>query len=262
MATIITQILRRTPMLYGSRVAISNYSRSRQIESNASSRVSFSTFYHQNTKELDDHTGQASSTQTISQAKLPENLISDDSVPLTATLCNLLHHLHIEEAIDVIKTHKTKVDGDQLLCSLITALKKFDERSPFDAFVELVCRIRDKSERNDLIGQILIETVAINGKTIDALVFVKLLLQFRGIGTKISTATCDQLLLHVHKNLPIDIHERAITLLKKMSDKSTEIELEPIDLSRDPESMTSSELEYHLNELQSKNMDCRGRCIN
>ncbi|KAG4079233.1 hypothetical protein HA402_006956 [Bradysia odoriphaga] len=201
---------------------------------------------------------------TMKNAKQGLKTLSDEGVPinvlLTPVLCQLLHQSEVNEALRILKAHKTKVDGDQLLGFLISTVRKFDAKSPITAFAQLVHTIRARLQKDDcdLAGRILIESVARSGRTIDASVFVSLLNEFQAIGIKIPTVTYDQLLVHVQNNLPVEFHKKTKVLLQKMLDKTIETQPAQIGMGKHPRDMTVEELECHLIELQSKNLNSRG----
>lgn len=205
-------------------------------------------------------------TITMKDAKQGVKMLCDKGVPinvlLTSTLRYLLQQLRIEEALDLMKKHKAKVDGDKLIGPLIVIVRKLEKSSPITGFVELVQTIEARSQKNDLVRQILVEAIARSGKTIDASVFVLLLKQFHTSGVKISTTAFDQLQRHVENNLPPEFHSKSTALLNKMLDKTREVEPEHSGsgIFKHPRDMTVNELECHLVELQSKNMNCRGEC--
>lgn len=183
---------------------------------------------------------------------------------LSPVLCNLLQQFKINEALATLKLHKTKVDSDLLLWPLIANVRNFNANSTIAAFAELVHIIEARNHNGycDLTGQILLEIITKNNKTVEASVLITIMEQFHTIGLKIPTSTCDQMLGHVQKNLPMDVRKKATALLRKMLDKT--IETTPIEqpaVAKHPRDMSLEELECHLIELQSKNMNTRGKCI-
>lgn len=179
------------------------------------------------------------------------------NILLTPAICHLLHQLRVNEALDLVKSHQTKVDGDQLFWPLITTVRKFDTKSPIAAFVELVHTITTRSLKpnSDLIGPILIDTIG--GKTVDASVFGPLLKQCHKVGLKIPISTCDKLLLHVRNNLPNELQKKCVIFLEQMLDELTN-DNSPEQTVNHPRDMNLKELECHLIELQSKNLNSRG----
>ncbi len=204
---------------------------------------------------------------TMRDVKQGIQILSDKGIPigqlLTPVLCHLLQQSKIDEALATIKLHKTKVDSDMLLWPLISNARSLNSVSPIAAFAELVQTIstRKQNDHCDLAGQILIEIISKPNKTIDASVFVSLLERFHTIGIKIPTSSCDQTLSHIQRNLPMDFRKKSTALLRKMLDKTIQASAtEQIGIGKHPRDMNLDELECHLIELKSKNMNIRGEC--
>lgn len=202
---------------------------------------------------------------TMKDAKHGIQILCDKGIPIALLLgpvvCHLLQQFKIDEAVKIIKLHKTKVDSDALLWPLIVNVKNFDKTSSVASFAELVHTIsgRNQKDNYDLAGHILLEVISKNNRTVDAPAFVSLLEQFHTIGIKIPTSTFDLLLGHVQKNLPMDFRKKSTALLRKMLDKTIQTNAtEQTGIGKHPRDMTVDELECHLIELQSKNMNARG----
>lgn len=183
---------------------------------------------------------------------------------LTPVLYHLLQQFKIDEALTTLNLHKTKVDSDFLLWPLITNVRNFNSNSSVVAFAELVHIIEARNHNGycNLAGQILTDIITKNNKTVEASILVSVMEQFYKIGLKIPSSTCDQMLAHVQKYLPIDVRKKATAFVNKMLDKTIETtEIEQAGIVKHPRDMTLDELECHLVELQSKNMNTRGKCI-
>lgn len=202
---------------------------------------------------------------TMKDPKQGMRILCDKGIPiallLTPVLCHLLQQLKVDEALTIIKLHKTKVDGDLLMWPLVLSVKNFNKTSPVAAFAELVHTInaRNQANNSDLAGQILIEIITKNSKIVDPSVFVSLLEHFHTIGIKIPVSSCDQMLVNVQRNLPMEYRKKSTALLRKMLDKTIPADAsEQTGITKHPRDMTLEELECHLIELQSKNMNARG----
>lgn len=201
---------------------------------------------------------------TMKDTKQGIRILSDKGISiallLSPVLCHLLQQFKIDEALTTIKLHKTKVDSDLLLWPSVLMVKNFNKTSPVATFAELVHIIntRNQKSNSDFAGQILVEIITRHSKTES--VFVSLLEQFHAIGIKIPTTTSDQLLDLVQKTLPMDFRKKSTALLRKMLDKTIQTSAtEQTGIGKHPRDMTLDELECHLIELQSKNMNTRGK---
>lgn len=202
---------------------------------------------------------------TMKDAKHGIKILSDKGIPIALLLGPVMNHLlqqfKIDEAVKIIKLHKTKVDSDTLMWPLIMNVKQFNETSPVASFAELVHTINGRNQKVnfDLAGQILLEVLSNNKNTVASTVFVSLLEQFHAVGIKIPTSSVDLLLELVQGNLPMDFRKKSTALLRKMLDKTIQTNAtEQRGIAKHPRDMTVDELECHLIELQSKNMNTRG----
>lgn len=202
---------------------------------------------------------------TMGDTKQGIQILEDKGIPigllLTPLLCNLLQRFKLDDALKVLKLHKSKVDIDLLLWPLIVNARNFNQNSRFATFAELVNVLDSRNQKGpcNLARQILLEIIANNAKVLDASVLVAILEQFHSSGIKISTAMCDQMIAHVQKCLSMDVRKNVVILLRKMVDKTLEnSSIEPSGPIKHPRDMSLDELECQLIELKSKNLNTRG----
>ncbi|KAJ6635744.1 Leucine-rich PPR motif-containing protein, mitochondrial [Pseudolycoriella hygida] len=202
---------------------------------------------------------------TMKNTKNAIQILSDRGIPiatlLTPVLSQLLYQFRIDEALKTITLHKTKVDSDLLLWPLIVNVRNFTKTSTIAMFAQLVHTIDERSKKGycDLAGQILIGILSRTNNPVDSSIIVTLLEKFHAVGVKIPLTTCDRLLVHVQKELPVDCRKKATTLLRNMLDKTVKSNAaEQTSVGKHQRDMTIDELECHLIELQSKNMNARG----
>lgn len=203
---------------------------------------------------------------TMKDTKHGMRILSDKGIPiamlLSPVLGLLLQQFKIDEAVKIIKLHKTKVDSDLLVWPLISTARNFNKTSPIASFAELVHTINERNQKDnfDLAGKILVGILSKNKSTVDPSVFESLLKQFHSVGIKIPSSTFDQMLELVQRNLPMDHHKNCTALLRKLVNETIQTNAaEQTGIGKHQRDMTLEELECHLIELQSKNLNTRGK---
>lgn len=177
----------------------------------------------------------------------------------------LLSNEKFDFVINILKTFRAKLNNAEFIDCLVQICQRTagSKRNAnlIGTIVKMLCD-KNSAQNYDFGGKILLEiATTISPKKFDMNSFVMLTEQFSFAGVKISQYVCDILLQHIGKCEDVKLKEKGDEILRKMWDNRLTVPVsEELGSSiNHPRDMTYEELECHLIELQSKNMNIRGR---
>lgn len=199
---------------------------------------------------------------------------------ITPLLAYLIYQERVANATEVVKAYSTRIDKDSLLWPLMTFVKnsKYSNSNVYENLVQLLKALSLKTntssstsstdaEEYDLSGHLLMELVSNNTKRISYRDLSTLLNEIhqQGGGIRISKFAGEILQQYMQKCNDASLRQQVEEVLRKVCDKKlSAAAAEQFDENvhiLHPRDMKLDELECHYIELESKNLNVRGRSV-
>lgn len=216
---------------------------------------------------------------TLKDVRLGIKMLEDKGLVMVQLITPLTAHLiyqdRLNDATDLVRTYSARIDREALLWPILTFIKNAKYSSSSIDFKPLALLLKALASKSgvattssvavkyDLAGQLLMELVSNNTKRISYSNLTALLLELQAQGVRISSFSGEVLQQYLGNCSAIDLKKQAEEVLTKICDKRLNVsaaeQLDDFVHIMHPRDMQLDELECHLVELQSKNLNFRGK---
>lgn len=216
---------------------------------------------------------------TLKDVRLGIKMLEDKGLQMAQLITPLTAHLiyqdRLIEATDLVRTYSARIEREALLWPLLTFIKNSKYSSSFSDFKQLALLLKALTSKSgaattstevakyDLAGQLLMELTSNNTKRISYSSLTTILLELQAAGVRISSFSGEVLQQYLGKCSVMDLKKQAEEVLVKICDKRLNVfaaeQLDDFVHIMHPRDMQLDELECHLVELQSKNLNFRGK---